>query len=171
MIVISELSIDDIPELTSMAAKTYAETFKPLLPDEDIAQTIKETRSEDCFRKNYETDSFLIAKDGAALIGYIQISGLKYQVIDFQTHENDQSINSLYIDKDYQRQGLGKRLMDAAFEHKHLKNLNRVFIDVWEKNEKAVSFYLKYGFKEVGKCSFSVDGTIVGYDLVLMKEI
>lgn len=171
MIKIRFLDLNDIPELTALAKKTYTDTFGHLLPDDEIEQTINETRSEECFLEDFRNDIFLGAMRENALIGYIQISALKYAVESIETHKSDQSINALYVHKDYQGQGIGTQLMDTALEHSRLKNLNRVFLDVWEKNEKAVSFYLNYGFIEVGKCAFTIKGKIVGYDLVFMKEI
>jgi len=171
MIEIKFLDLNDIPELTALAAKTYADTFSHLLPSEEIKKTINETRTEACFLKAFTDDSFLGAFFENTLIGYIQISALKYEVDGIETKKNDQSINALYIHNDYQGQGIGTKLMDTAFAQERLKNLKRAFLDVWEKNEKAVSFYLNYGFKEVGKCAFTIESKIVGYDLVFMKEI
>jgi len=40
--------------------------------------------------------------------------------------------------------------MDAAFESPRLRQAENVYIDVWAENERAISFYLNYGFEIVG---------------------
>lgn len=79
-------------------------------------------------------------------------------------------MNAVYIHSDYQGQGIGRALMDAAFDHPRFAQAENIFIDVWEENTRALEFYLKYGFDTVGTCDVTVEGTVVGSDLVLMRS-
>lgn len=58
----------------------------------------------------------------------------------------DNVIDSLFVHSDWFGQGIGRQLLNAALkEHETLK------LDVNEQNPQAVSFYKKFGFKEVGR--------------------
>ena len=60
--------------------------------------------------------------------------------------------------------------MDAAFNHPRTREVEKVFIDVYEENTRALEFYKGYGFKPVGKVDVVIDGQMIGYDLVLMRR-
>lgn len=57
----------------------------------------------------------------------------------------------LHIDilEEYQRMGLGHKLMDALTSNLKRKNVPGVMLIVAAKNEKGVNFYKKYGFEVV----------------------
>lgn len=57
----------------------------------------------------------------------------------------------LHIDilSDYQRQGLGHKLMDALMNHLKEKGTRAVMLGVGADNEKGINFYKKYGFHEI----------------------
>ncbi len=163
--IIRPIEKNDIPTLAELAAKTYAETFGHSLTPE-----LEETRSEKYFRSVIDTDTILLAIKNGRLAGYIQLSDVKIDVQGATPGLNDQAINAVYIHSDFQGQGIGKVLMDSAFDHPCFRKADNIFIDVWDENERAVQFYLKYGFEVVGKCDVTVDGKIVGRDLVLRRS-
>lgn len=49
----------------------------------------------------------------------------------------------------YQRQGVGRRLVDAQLEHLRSKGACGVYLGVSADNDKGVPFYRKYGFREL----------------------
>ena len=58
----------------------------------------------------------------------------------------------LHIDllPDYQRKGLGSRLVDTLAEHLSEKGVPGLMLTVGKSNHKGISFYKKYGFIELG---------------------
>lgn len=58
----------------------------------------------------------------------------------------DQKIEMLFLDPDTRGKGLGKQLTEFA-----IQTLKANAVDVNEQNEQAVGFYLKMGFKQIGK--------------------
>lgn len=47
---------------------------------------------------------------------------------------------------DYQRMGLGHKLMGTLVEHLKGKNVKGIMLSVWNRNKKGIAFYEKYGF-------------------------
>lgn len=166
---IRPLNENDIPALAYLAAKTFTETFGHSFTPEELETQIKETRSEEYFRSVIGKDTILLALKDERLAGYVQLSDMKVEVQGIEPGINDQAINAIYVHSDFQGQGIGKALMDAAFNHPRFTKADNIFIDVWDENKRAVQFYLKYGFEVAGKCDVTVDGKVVGYDLVLMR--
>lgn len=54
------------------------------------------------------------------------------------------------IDSDYQRLGLGTRLLDALHKSLKEKGVIGIHLECGSDNVKAVNFYNKYGFKRLG---------------------
>lgn len=58
----------------------------------------------------------------------------------------DQKIEMLFLDPDARGKGIGKQLTEFA-----IQTLKVNAVDVNEQNEQAVGFYLKMGFKQIGR--------------------
>lgn len=169
--IIRPIQEKDISALADLAAKTYAETFGHSFTPEDLEIELKETRSENYFRSVIGKDTILVAFKNEKLAGYVQLSDVKVDVQGVKPSPNDQAINALYVHSDFQGMGIGKELMNAAFGHPRFQKSENIFIDVWAENKRAVQFYLQYGFEIVGKCNVTIDGIVVGHDLVLMRSL
>ena len=167
--IIREARRSDIPALSEVARKTYGETFGHTMTPEELYVQLESTRSEKYFHSIMDTDTILIAVLDDRLAGYIQVSDVRYNVKDIRVSGRDQAIHAIYVHSDFQDKGIGRALMDAAFQHPRLKAAENVFIDVYEENLRAVNFYHNYGFKEIGTIDVVLDGKKVGFDLVLMR--
>ena len=56
-------------------------------------------------------------------------------------------IEDLSIDEDYRRQGIGKSLMNFAFDYAKTIGAGNVKLHVWEGNTSAIKFYESLGMK------------------------
>lgn len=63
------------------------------------------------------------------------------------------------IDNNYQRMGIGTKLLDALHKHLKEKSIAGIHLETGESNVKAVNFYNKYGFTRVG------NGAVFGLNL------
>ena len=64
---------------------------------------------------------------------------------------------------------MGRKLMAAALRHPRLAEGGRVFLQVWDKNERAVRLYESLGFETVGTTTFTV-GSEVMEDAVMLLD-
>lgn len=169
--IIRPVQREDIPELSMLARKTYSETFGHTMTQRELEVELEATRSEKYFNSVIESVEILVAIIEDRLAGYIQICDVRYDPKSIEYTENDQAIHAIYVHSDFQGKGVGRALMDAAFQSQRTKSADNVYIDVFEENTRAVNFYHNYGFKNVGTIDVIIDGVKVGYDLVLMKSL
>lgn len=55
-------------------------------------------------------------------------------------------IDSIYVDKDYRKYGIGKRLMNESIAWLNSKDVNKKILYVANGNENVLDFYKKYDF-------------------------
>ena len=81
----------------------------------------------------------LVAKEGERVIGFVC-----YGAYHDRTMPQYGEIYALYVLQDYQKQGVGFALMNAALEK--LQAYSHIALWVLKDNEKAIAFYQQYGF-------------------------
>lgn len=90
----------------------------------------------------------LIAEEGNSAIGYIA-AGLKeveYRLSKYIEVEN------MGVLPEYRSKGIGSKLMSACLKIAKEKGYQRVYVNVYAKNEKAVKFYENEGFEKIDIC-------------------
>lgn len=135
------------------------ETFKEKLPEivevyldgyRDIMEYAYHKRRDvkDYLRWLYRNDpgAFVVAFQDNDIVGFISGNRKWWDRIYGEIGE----IHELVIRKDYQRKGIGRKLLEE--ELRYLEEKNRI-IGLWvgEKNYRAIKFYERFGFEVVGK--------------------
>lgn len=158
---IREATVADIPAVAELAIKTYRDAFCRIYAPEDLERRLRDTRSEKYFAQTMKTNKVLVAEEGGLLVGYAEfgVADIAYPGIT----KDDMELHRLYVHEDYQRKGIGRALLDAAFAHPEMQGANRVFLDVLKENERAIRFYQNYGFTDTG--SKDVEG-----DIIMMRK-
>lgn len=162
--VVRDINVNDIPAVAKLAIKTYREVFGKTMSDDELQKSLK-SRDESYFRSVIDSDTILVALDGNQTVGFIQLGAANYESI--VTSNKDIELKKIYIDEAFQGKGVGNKLMDEMFSHKRLIGIENIYLDVYEKNEKALGLYKKYGFTIIGKTPFEADGKIIGHDLLM----
>jgi len=88
------------------------------------------------------------------IIGY-----LKLNFGESQTELKDikaLEIERIYVPKEFHGKSVGQILYDKAIQIAKQKDSSYVWLGVWEKNPRAVSFYKKNGFVEFDKHIFTL---------------
>jgi len=165
--IVRDIGINDIPVVAKLAIKTYKNAFGETMSEKELQKSLK-SRDESYFRSVIDKDIIIIAQDDDQIIGFIQFGTVSYD--SFPTSNKDMELKKIYIDKNYQGKGIGKKLMNAMLTHNRLNDIENIYLDVFAKNEEALGLYKKFGFQVIGKTPFKVDGKIIGHDL-LMKRV
>lgn len=79
-------------------------------------------------------------------------------------------IQRLYVDQRWHGRGVAQRLMAEAMRLAALGGADRVWLGVWEHNPRAIAFYAKCGFEEVGEQRFLLGGD-PQRDVVMAKKL
>ncbi len=82
------------------------------------------------------------------------ISEAEYDVAGFvlcKVVAGEAEIESIAVSPNFQRQGVGRGLLTAALDGMRAKGVERVHLELRESNLRALRFYLRHGFEEVGR--------------------
>ena len=167
---LKQCTISDFDVLRELSIRTYYETFAHLNTAEDMAAYLEDAFNvERLTQEFYDPNSFFyfLYADGN-LAGY-----LKLNEVPSQTDINDAEsleIERIYVSSEFQGTGLGRYLMEQAITIANERNKKYVWLGVWEKNEKAIRFYKKHGFYEIGTHKF-VMGENAQTDYIMRKEL
>ena len=163
-------TMKDFDTLRELSIRTYYETFAHLNTPEDMQAYLDEAFEVSKLRgelNNPDSDFFFLYFNDT-LAGY-----LKLNEDPSQTDINDASsleIERIYVSSKFQGKGLGRYLMKQAIAIATDRKKKYVWLGVWEKNEKAIRFYKKNGFYEIGTHTF-VMGEDVQTDYVMRKDL
>lgn len=161
---------EDVGALRAISRKTFQETFAGYnAPSEmqaylDRAYEIEKLRGE---IQNEHMQFYFLYFNGV-LAGYLKLNEAPAQT-EFQ--DNDAlEIERIYIAREFQGCGLGRFLINKAVETARARRKRYVWLGVWEKNKKAISFYQKHGFYKIGAHSFFV-GSDEQTDDLMRKDL
>lgn len=149
-------NINDAKMLSELGAKTFYDTFAKDNTPENMAAYLKNTFSPEIQLAELSNPKyiFLIAEYESQPIGYAQlILDSKEEIL---TGSKPVEIRQIYASQEYIGKGVGKALMQAAIDEAKQIGCDCVWLGVWEKNPRAIEFYKKWGFKEVGTHIFTV---------------
>lgn len=161
---------EDAKMLSELGAKTFYHTFARDNTPENMDAYLKRSFSPEIqFHELSQPDIiFLIAEFEEIPIGYAQlVLNSKDEAIK---GTRPLEIRRIYALQEYLGKGVGKELMQATFREARRRGCDCVWLGVWEKNQRAIDFYKKWGFREMGTHLFSV-GDDPQNDFVMELEL
>jgi ribosomal protein S18 acetylase RimI-like enzyme len=66
----------------------------------------------------------------------------------------------IYVDRSCHGLGVGRELLCRVGEIAREMSHDKIWLGVWEENQKAIAFYKKLGFSEVGQKVFHLGGEV-----------
>ena len=154
--IIKQATLSDLNAIIEISHTTFAETFAHLNKKEDIDHYLTNNFSESNLAKEInDPDSFfyLIFQD-KEVAGYLKLNVLAAQTE--KAHSSALEIERIYVSAKYHGRRFGKKLLTKALEIARSLNKDYVWLGVWEKNEKAINFYIKNNFVRFGEHAFQL---------------
>ena len=153
---IIKAELQDIEKLQKIGRQTFFETFSESNSEENMQKYLDGGFSiEKLTTELTDTNAeFYFAVLDEEVIGY-----LKLNFGDSQTELKDNKaleIERIYVSKEFHGKSVGQLLYDKAIEVAKHKNVDYVWLGVWEENPRAISFYKKNGFVEFDKHIFKL---------------
>ena len=173
--VIRKAVADDAGKLAELAAVTFPLACPPGSSPEDIAAHLTNTLSERHFRA-YLSDpevSILVIDNEGALRGYSLLVDRPAQdpeVASALSILPSAELSKCYVHPDHHGLGAAAELMRASLASAAAAGAAGIWLGVNSENARAIRFYEKSGFRQVGTKSFQL-GTAVEHDFVMEREL
>ena len=158
----------DAKNLAALAEETFRETFSSMNTAEDMNLHCKKSYSE-AIQSAEISDSnvaTLVCEDGGVLIAFAQLRWSQAPSCVFAKSPGE--IQRLYVAKSWHGKGIAQDLMTTCIEEMEKRQSDVVWLGVWERNPRAIAFYKKIGFAEVGSHVFPL-GTDPQRDIIMVR--
>lgn len=156
--------------IADMSRQTFYETFVDDNTKEDMDKFMSEQFSREELIKEVGASGniFLLAYEDDIPIGYVRMrEGEKRSEF---AGKSSIEIARIYALKSAIGKGVGKILMQKCIEIALENNKEIIWLGVWEKNDRAIAFYSKFGFEKFASHDF-VLGTDVQTDWLMKKTL
>lgn len=160
-------------QLADLGRQTFHEAFAAQNTPDDMAQYLAETFApgKQLVELQDNDTIFFLAQMQQEPVGYAKLhlrSGLGAEPGTDVSQRAE--IQRLYVLEDWIGTGLGATLMRRCLDEARQRGCRAVVLGVWEKNQRAIEFYRRFGFKEIGRTEFQL-GSDRQTDLVLRKGL
>lgn len=167
---VKRVTQDNIKELQAISKKTFVDTFSATNTEENMSKYLNENLSLEKLSDelNNSNSEFYFAVSDNNIIGY-----LKVNFAHSQTELKDNNaieIERIYVLHEFHGKEVGQLLYNKAIQIAKSVNAKYIWLGVWEKNPRAISFYKKNGFIEFDKHIFNL-GDDKQTDIIMKLEI
>lgn len=160
----------DAPSLAALAARTFTEAFGADNTPEDLALHLAQSYGPAQQGRELEDPAMvtLLAEADGVLAGFAQLRrGSAPPCVDGPAPIE---VQRFYVGREWHGRGIAQALMQRALEEGMRAGARTVWLGVWERNPRAIAFYEKCGFRDVGSQVFTV-GTDPQTDRVMMRPL
>lgn len=169
-IFIREATIYDAGTIADLSRKTFYDTFAPYNTEEDMIIFLSRQFTRDALMAEVgmHGNTFLLAYKDGELAGYVKLRESKGppELKGMTSLE----IARIYVVKEMLGAGVGEQLMKTCIDIARNRSKQTIWLAVWEKNERAVRFYTRWGFETFSKQVF-VLGTDLQNDWIMKKML
>jgi len=162
----------DGEQLAALAERTFRDTFAADNASDDMEAYVRESLSQARVRAELldDANTFLLAfVDGAGEpVGYAKIRPGTTDPSVKGPHPVE--LERLYVDRSAIGRGVGAALMRATLDEARLAGHRTLWLGVWERNARAIAFYVRWGFETVGDHVFRL-GSDVQRDLIMARSV
>ena len=128
-----KVTVNDIDQLQRISKQTFLEAFAAGNKEENITEYLQKGFAAEKLTEEIKNDNseFYFAQLGDDVIGYLKLNSG-----DSQTELKDQKaleIERIYVLKEYHGQKVGQLLYEKALEVARQRNVNYVWLGVWEE--------------------------------------
>jgi ribosomal protein S18 acetylase RimI-like enzyme len=163
-------TVDQAAALTQVMERTFRATFGESTAEEHMVEHCRISYREAIQRAEIADPDIttLLCTDGDSIAGFTQVRSGKHPTCVAASRPVE--IHRIYVDAPWQGKGVAALLMQAALEDAARRGADSVWLGVWENNPRAIRFYEKFGFAEVGEHVFHV-GSDAQRDLLVCRML
>ena len=161
---------EDAVTISALSFQVFLDTYAKQGVGPDLARGALREYSEQAFfaRLSASGRRFVLAEDQNALIGYAELdcASSKLPVSGLRGVE----LVRLYVQPQAQRSGVGAALLKEAESIARSTKAQAIWLTVWEKNVRALAFYSRSGYADVGVTVYTLEGREYG-NRVVSKQL
>jgi diamine N-acetyltransferase len=162
---------EDVASLMVMAREIFSDTFAHLYDPAPFAHFLDEAYEPGGRMERDLADPAIhwqIAVIGDRPIGYAKLSRLVAPAPAPLPGATE--LQQIYVLRAWHGKGVANQLMEWALDTALAVGAPEIYLTVFDHNERAKRFYTRYGFAEVGHCTFQL-GDRVDDDRVWRKPL
>jgi diamine N-acetyltransferase len=162
----------DAESLAVLAERTFRDTFADANSIRDMEAYVRDAFSLDRVRAELADDvnTFLLA--------FVDVEQRPDGYAKLRTGTTNPSVTGpdpvelqrLYVDRSAIKHGLGAALMRASLDAARTAGHRTLWLGVWERNARAISFYERWQFETVGDHVFRL-GSDHQMDLIMARSV
>jgi GNAT superfamily N-acetyltransferase len=167
---IRKAHIGDAKALSEIAEATFRATFGAVNTAEDMELHCRSSFGEPIQAAEISDPEMLtlVSEDEGRLIGYAQLRWR--DAPDCVSAKRPAEIQRLYVVEGWHGKGVAQGLMQACIDEVEQRGSDALWLGVWERNPRAIAFYKKLGFVEVGNHTFALGGD-PQRDIVMVRSV
>ncbi len=149
--------LGDHEALRAMARRSFSETFGHAYEARAFMTFLERTYGRDGTMEHDLRDPtirWLVGFHESAPVGYAKLTSLRAPAP--APLNGAVELQQIYVLSDWQGRGVAARLMDWALAETVAGQAPEIYLTVFDHNERAKRFYHRYGFAEVGRCTFTL---------------
>ena len=168
-IIIRKAEMDDARLVSVLGGVTFYEAYYEQDTPVDMARYVVESFNPEVIAAEIDdpANEFYIPLLNEKAVGYAKlITGTTAEGID----DGGIELKRIYVLERVWGTGVGERLLKFCIEKAKERGFKFIWLGVWEENARALKFYSKHGFNQVGTVTFPY-GDTVGINKVMLRMV
>ncbi len=163
-------TLADAEPIAALAIQVFLDTYATDGVRPDLASEALSQYSREKFEQRLQDPgrTFVLATLGVGLLGFAEVlsESLSSPIAGIQGAE----LIRLYVQPRWQGTGIGRKLINQAEATGRQAGAGGLWLTVWENNTRALGFYDKLGYSDVGHTSYTMQSQSFG-NRVLHKAL
>jgi diamine N-acetyltransferase len=161
---------NDAVLLAELGAKTFLDAYAGQISLREIDAYIRKWFSIEIQTAELSDPDniFLVAVVDGNPIGYAKLK--LNSVHELVKGAKPLEIERIYLLQERTGTGIGKELMQGCIHEARQRDCDVIWLGVWEDNQRAIRFYKRWGFREVGSHTFRL-GDNLQRDLIMELSV
>ncbi|MEX0316236.1 MAG: GNAT family N-acetyltransferase [Allomuricauda sp.] len=143
-------TLQDLGQLVKISLETFIAAFEKDNDQDDFTAYINSAFSSEKLASEIKNPNtwFYFVLDEKEIVGYFKLNRGDAQ----SDIKDDQSLEleRIYVIQSYQGKGIGHWILDQTKQIAKKQQIHHIWLGVWEKNQAAIRFYQRHGFKKFG---------------------
>jgi GNAT superfamily N-acetyltransferase len=157
------LRLEEAEALVDLAGHIWRQHYPGIISSNQIEYMLAQRYKPGLVRQLLARgDLWLASRAAGELVGFAHGHPLA---------EGDYKLDKLYVHPDWQRHGIGGRLIEEVARHARDHTCNRLALRVNRQNHAAIQAYLKHGFQVADLLVEDIGGGYYMDDYVMVKDL